>query len=194
MSIDERIGQNLAIARGDTSQKELADRMRERGFKWSQATVWSIERGERPLRLSEAQEVADILMRPLDMLLAQDGEALVHAATRKVAERYKDILRAMEEYDDARGNLALALDRIPDTEKSGWFRVSTDWVYQNVDTALRDYRDVSASEFAAFLAREDITQEQYDSAGRDDMWVDRYNKALQAFRNGGTDGVDQAEG
>lgn len=193
MSIDERIGQNLAIVRGDTSQKELADRMRERGFKWSQATVWSIEHGERPLRLSEAQEVADILMRPLDMLLAQDGEAVVHAATRTVAERYNDILKAMEEYDEARGNLALALDAIPDVVKGGWLRVSTDWVGQNVDRALEDYRQTCADEFAAMLARDRIDRGLYFREDGQDRWRPRFNRALDDFRQGVERGVDQTE-
>lgn len=35
--------------------------MRERGHRWSQATVWNVERGERPLRLSEANSLAEIL-------------------------------------------------------------------------------------------------------------------------------------
>ena len=194
MSNDERIGQNLEILRGDTSQKDLADRMRERGFKWSQATVWSIERGERPLRLSEAQEVADILVRPIDMLLAQDGVAVVHAATRTVAERYNNILKAMEEYDDARGHLALALDQIPDVTKDGWLRVSTDWVGQNVDRALEDYRQSSADEFAAMLARDRIDKDLYFRDDGQDRWRPRFNRALEAFRQGVERGVDQAEG
>jgi len=40
------------------SQSELADMMRAEGYKWAQATVWSVEAGERPLRLSEAISVA----------------------------------------------------------------------------------------------------------------------------------------
>ncbi|PZE93909.1 hypothetical protein DEJ00_01435 [Curtobacterium sp. MCLR17_039] len=43
------------------SQKDLAVAMRERGHRWSQATVWNVERGERPLRLSEANSLAEIL-------------------------------------------------------------------------------------------------------------------------------------
>lgn len=46
------------------TQQELADRMRERGFKWSQATVWDVERGKRPMRLTESLEVVAILNRP----------------------------------------------------------------------------------------------------------------------------------
>jgi hypothetical protein len=60
---DEETGQDVAAAReaAEISQKELADQMRERGFKWSQATVWSVEKGERPLRLVEAQHLADAI-------------------------------------------------------------------------------------------------------------------------------------
>lgn len=35
--------------------------MKERGLKWSQATVWNVERGERPLRLAEARVLVDVL-------------------------------------------------------------------------------------------------------------------------------------
>ncbi|KJL46235.1 hypothetical protein RS84_02862 [Microbacterium hydrocarbonoxydans] len=51
------------------SQKDLASAMRDRGWKWSQATVWSIEKGERPLRLAEAVDVAWVLDERLDALL-----------------------------------------------------------------------------------------------------------------------------
>ena len=40
------------------SQQDLAARMRVAGFKWAQATVWNVESGDRPLRLTEAAEVA----------------------------------------------------------------------------------------------------------------------------------------
>lgn len=181
---DEQIGRNLASMRGDMSQKDLADEMRKRGFKWSQATVWSIEKGERPLRLAEAESVADIVVRPLDVLLARDGEASVHAATRVVNGRYKKILEAMESYDEGRAHLAMALDAIPDSEKSGLLRVATDWVTATVDQALEDYRNSSESEFAAMLARYAITQDQYDATNRRDEWLDRYNSAQRRFREG----------
>ncbi|WP_157156247.1 helix-turn-helix domain-containing protein [Diaminobutyricimonas sp. LJ205] len=61
MNRDELIGKNLQNLRGDMSQKELADKMRALGWKWSQATVWSIEKGERPLRLAEADALFDVL-------------------------------------------------------------------------------------------------------------------------------------
>ena len=57
---DDLIGHNLTVLRGSMSQKELADRMRKLGFKWSQATVWSIEKGERPLRLTESEALGSV--------------------------------------------------------------------------------------------------------------------------------------
>lgn len=193
MSIDERIGQNLAVTRGDMSQKDLAERMRERGWKWSQATVWSIEKGERPLRLAEAEDVAHILQRPMHVLLSQEGEAVVHAATREVHDRYEELLAAMEAYDDARGKLALLLDEIPESTKNGLLRVSTDWIGQTVDAAVEDYRKESVLEFAAMLARYDLTQEQYDATSEGHKWNDRFNKVQQAFRDGGLDGLGSSE-
>lgn len=44
------------------SQEGLATEMRKAGFKWAQATVWSVESGTRPLRIPEAQAVASILL------------------------------------------------------------------------------------------------------------------------------------
>lgn len=193
MTTDEQIGKNLAVLRGEMSQKDLADTMRKRGFKWSQATVWSVEKGERPLRLAEAEQLADLLTRSIDVLLAEDGEALVHAFTRQVRERHDAVLEALQSYDDARGHLALALDRIPDADKTGHLRIATDWVTQTADQVVDGYRYLEASEFAAMLARLGITQNQYELAGQRDLWLDRYNRAQQAFREASDHGKHQTE-
>jgi ribosome-binding protein aMBF1 (putative translation factor) len=60
---DEQIGTDVATARerAGLSQKELAAAMTDRGFKWAQATVSQIEKGERPLRLSEADHLAELI-------------------------------------------------------------------------------------------------------------------------------------
>ncbi|WP_294981724.1 helix-turn-helix domain-containing protein [uncultured Microbacterium sp.] len=70
---DELIGRNLARLRMNSSpaeevggarewsQTELANRMRELGHKWTQPTVVAVEKGERPLRMSEAIDAARIL-------------------------------------------------------------------------------------------------------------------------------------
>lgn len=60
---EEQIGTDVATARENAgmSQKELAAAMTGRGFKWAQATVSQIEKGERPLRLSEADHLAELI-------------------------------------------------------------------------------------------------------------------------------------
>lgn len=61
MKSDVEVGAQVRQRREGSllSQQDLAAAMRTRGYKWSQATVWSVESGERPLRLSEAVDVAN---------------------------------------------------------------------------------------------------------------------------------------
>lgn len=67
---DRLIGETVKELRGERSQKTLADEMRSRfGHAWSQSTVWSIETGARPLRLTEAQDLADLLGVSIERLL-----------------------------------------------------------------------------------------------------------------------------
>lgn len=72
---DVLVGQNLAKLRGDRTQQDIAEAMREAGYKWSQATVWSVEKGERPIRLSEAESLASILKCTIDRMLLPDQDA-----------------------------------------------------------------------------------------------------------------------
>lgn len=49
--------------------------MRARGHKWTQATVWNIERGERPLRLNEATALVEVLeLQSVQSISAPEGE------------------------------------------------------------------------------------------------------------------------
>lgn len=43
------------------SQDELAAKLREYGYKWSKATVWAVENGTRPLKLTEARDLLEVL-------------------------------------------------------------------------------------------------------------------------------------
>lgn len=67
---DELIGQAVMRLRQsrNLTQQSIADLMRERGFRWSQATVWSVESGERPLRLHEAFALTDGLEADINEL------------------------------------------------------------------------------------------------------------------------------
>lgn len=74
--------------------------MRTRGWKWSQATVWAVEKGERPLRLAEAEDLVSILRQesPLGadaVLLRDDIVTLVVLAHGRVLDAYDAIAEAV---------------------------------------------------------------------------------------------------
>ena len=112
MAMSERdalIGRNVTRLRGDRPQKDLADAMRERGHKWSQATVWSVEKGERPLRLTEADDLVEVLGHPFVRLSAPDSETLGWAMLRGLRAAEGDIEKAVERYIDAQDQLAVGV-------------------------------------------------------------------------------------
>ena len=59
-TFEEKIGGRAKQYReaAGLSQEQLAEKMRAVSLRWSQATVWSVENGSRPLRLSEARALA----------------------------------------------------------------------------------------------------------------------------------------
>src|SRR5699024_12530296 len=73
-TFDQRVGKNITLFRGNMSQQDLAHRMRAQGFKWSQATVWATEKGDRPVRLSEVEIGRASCRESVDGSL--DGECL----------------------------------------------------------------------------------------------------------------------
>ncbi|KAA8831813.1 hypothetical protein [Bifidobacterium tissieri] len=102
---DEQIGQNLVQMRGSMSQAALAQRMRNRGYKWSAATVWAIEKGERPLKLTEATDVLSILGIDLHFGLDElldTSEVL----TRPIRQRIRSIRTARKTIDNTLPQLA----------------------------------------------------------------------------------------
>lgn len=149
MATDENIGANVAVLRGEISQKDLASRMRERGWKWSQATVWSVEKGERPLRLAEAADLAEILDQSIHVLLSGAEPTRVHKAAQDVAAAESRLRSAIREYEQCRFELALLLDHV---ESSGHNKaIGESWI------------DVSAWEVVNRL------HEEENRAGRIDM-------------------------
>ncbi|WP_103662791.1 helix-turn-helix domain-containing protein [Microbacterium sp. CJ77] len=76
--LDTHIGANLSQLRGAMTQKDLAERMRQLGHKWSQATVWSVEKGERPLRLTEALSLVGVLNTQISVLVADPNAVAVN--------------------------------------------------------------------------------------------------------------------
>lgn len=77
------IGQIVQEWRGERSQQAIADEMRDRGHRWSQATVWSVEKGDRPLKLTEAADLADICEKHVVDLTRDLASARLREAWRE---------------------------------------------------------------------------------------------------------------
>ncbi|MEU0575239.1 helix-turn-helix domain-containing protein [Dermacoccus nishinomiyaensis] len=115
---DRQIGQNIARLRGERSQQWLAGAMKERGHRWSQSTVWSVEKGDRPMRLTEALDVAEVLEASLASLTLEaglggwTGKMVTLVEGLQTARRH--LQEAAESYDLARWKLARHLDAASD--------------------------------------------------------------------------------
>ena len=99
------------------SQANLGAAMAERGHKWSQATVWAVESGKRPMRMAEAIDLAEILEIPVDSFAVQDeyGKAMfaLGAETARVHLSGLAIGNAVLEYEDRQEKLRRLLDEVP---------------------------------------------------------------------------------
>lgn len=104
MTPDEKFGRSVQEARESRgwSMSRLATKLDEAGLgNFHAATIGRMERAQRPVRLSEAVVIADVLDTPLEDLLGGPGEE------QRVAGRVVEALR----YEDARrGDLGHAVD------------------------------------------------------------------------------------
>lgn len=113
---DQRIGAAVRAVRGEMSQQDLAEKMRAAGWKWTQATVWSVESGKRPLRLAEARTLAELLRTDLSRLLKDDTQALgstvgLEKATARLTRSFDELQSARGSFEDSRSTLEQRLDR-----------------------------------------------------------------------------------
>lgn len=108
-SSDESIGNAVRIARGEMSQTELANRMREYGHKWVQQTVVAVEKGNRSLRLAEAFDLVKILQLPnmFDLESNPVGRNAFRIYMTFVAAQ-DELLTAAQNYDALRVKYATA--------------------------------------------------------------------------------------
>jgi transcriptional regulator with XRE-family HTH domain len=134
--IDQNIAAGVRAYReaASVSQEELAQRMSDRGFGFSQATVWKIERGQRPVKASELLALADALgaLSPMD-LTSEPGiarhAAQLHQAHRNAYEAYQALKKAAAVYIEAQFDLVYAAraardDGLTVTELyTSWLRV-----------------------------------------------------------------------
>ena len=97
------------------SQDVLAQRMAMRGYKWRQATVYAIERGDRRVQLGEAVAVADVLGVPLATLTHEQRRSRAHSrlldAGNRVERAVADAVAAIRELAAARLSLEATVAR-----------------------------------------------------------------------------------
>jgi transcriptional regulator with XRE-family HTH domain len=113
--IDQNIAAGVRAYReaASVSQEELAQRMSDRGFGFSQATVWKIEAGQRPVKASELVALADSLdvLLPMD-LTSEPGIAGRRARMRQAAlsahDAYRAVKAAAAAYIEAQFEVAVA--------------------------------------------------------------------------------------
>lgn len=179
MLSDDQVGRNLIRLRGEMSQKDLAAEMKRRGFKWSQATVWSVEKGERPLRFTEVEALTDVFGRPASHLLALgDFEAEIDQMARRLSEKDLELQRVLAEYDDLRLNLALKCDEAPE---SAGGHAASEWIPRTVEDAVKAYRADQQAEGARYdeLLRTSERKSPPSADRQSETWLERLNAADQ---------------
>lgn len=115
---DATVGKNVTYLRGSRPQSEIAEGMRKKGFKWSQTTVWEIEKGKRTLKFLEAIALAEVLETRIHILehVADDFfvERNALKALREIEDASDRALDAAVEFDKARSILKTWVSQMHD--------------------------------------------------------------------------------
>jgi transcriptional regulator with XRE-family HTH domain len=114
--IDRHVAANLRYLRekAGLSQGELAQRMSDHGFGFTQATVWKIESGQRPVKLSEAVALSHALQLSPWINLVAEPEVTRHqadltAASRRVSAAHDVLKEAAKAYLQEQINLSYSV-------------------------------------------------------------------------------------
>lgn len=121
---DRNIGINVMILRGTRTQKEIADGMKELGFKWTQTTVWEVESGKRSLKAKEARGLARVLNTHVQNLFGETAVTQTRGVIMRRLHKIKALeiaaAEAIESYALARTkSLALAEETMRELIESG---------------------------------------------------------------------------
>lgn len=138
----QQIGMNVAALReGESlSQEALADAMRLCGHRWTQATVWSIEKGKRAIKLTEALDLADILGTDVASLVLSEPETAVKRAMREVHVAEGAMSQGLRAYDEAHRALVDAVQAARRLGAQGRdMNVAAVMAERTVETAVRDW-------------------------------------------------------
>lgn len=170
--VDQNFGRNVRAYReaAQVSQEELARRMTERGYGFSQATVWKIEQNKRDVRIGEAVALADALdLSPWLTLTTEPRqfalEMNIDRASRRVHELYAELKAAAHAYLEAQLHLAVSVREATDAGHA-------------VSEFRRTYLDTPAEQ-AAVEARIEAEHADQDRERIDDTII-KVVDALQA--------------
>jgi transcriptional regulator with XRE-family HTH domain len=144
--IDKNIAANVRAYREaeGVSQEELAQRMAGRGFGFSQATVWKIESGQRPVRASELIALADSLKIFLVTSLTREPDATRYTIQLQqtgsaAADAYRAVKAAAAAYLNAQAQLAFAARESQDAGY-GASELYTSWLDSPPEEAVLEAR------------------------------------------------------
>lgn len=154
-SDDKTIGERVKQSRGAMTQVEAARQMKELGHKWSQATVWAVEKGERSVKLAEARDLSMIFGCSVLDLLEDDSDSDAYVWIRSelaAAGRASDsLLESLTEWFARRERLygtgkwlqhSENLQLLPESKRKS----TSQEVIDLVNWTLKDILDVIRSE------------------------------------------------
>jgi transcriptional regulator with XRE-family HTH domain len=157
LDIDKNVAVNLRMQREvrQISQEELAQRMTDRGFGFSQATIWKIEQGKRPVKISEMVGLGAALgllswSTLTDEPASARHEAQMERAHRGAAEAYRQLKHAVKAYLEAQIQVSLAAREAYDagvtvtTLWTGWLDIPAEQVA--IEARIEDYEDDAVHE------------------------------------------------
>jgi transcriptional regulator with XRE-family HTH domain len=146
VDIDHHVAANVREfrERKGLSQGELAQRMTDRGFGFSQATIWKIESKQRPVKVSEAVALGDALELRSWTHLTDRPEISRHHADLELVNRnayhaYEALKAAATEYHRSQVDLSLTVRLARDaglTVDERW----TGWLDQPGEKAVIEAR------------------------------------------------------
>jgi hypothetical protein len=167
---DVAIGQNLIRLRGEKSQQDVADAMRAAGYKWSQATVWAVEKGDRPLRLAEAESLAEVLGTRIDNFTRTESFVRLEIARSHMYESFERLKADINDFYDRQFFLAVVAEGVDISETmrdmiEDWLRMTPEQIAATVRTARDGEAAAERMQHAAALGFESVAD--LDSSGRD---------------------------
>lgn len=132
---NQALGNNIKNARTTRglSQGELAEKINARtGDSWSQTTIYKIEKGVRPLKVTELFDLATVLeIKPEDLLkiIHTEEEETILNYSRNLRQTFAVMIDAIEKFHTLKSNLPDP-DKMPISyvEKAGgYFNDYRDW-------------------------------------------------------------------